>query len=279
MRASGFFTITRPANAAVSGVTAIIAYLIATGTVIPSTILLLVIVTLITAAGNVINDYYDADIDRINRPERPIPSGSVTPGAARYFAVTLFLAGILAALFAPPLCLLIVVINSLVLVMYAAKLKSMPVVGNAAVAYLAASIFLFGGAFAGWDFLVLMIPLAAITFLATMVREILKDAEDVEGDAAGGADTLPIRIGIRRTTRIALVFALLAAIASIVPVLWWGLWYLAGIAIVDIFILVAAVRTLPCETPENIRKTRSTSLIKAGMFAAIMVFALSALFL
>ncbi len=279
MRASGFFTITRPANAAVSGVTAIIAYLIATGTVIPSTILLLVIVTLITAAGNVINDYYDADIDRINRPERPIPSGSVTPGAAWYFAVTLFLAGILAALFAPPLCLLIVVINSLVLVMYAAKLKSMPVVGNAAVAYLAASIFLFGGAFAGWDFLVLMIPLAAITFLATMVREILKDAEDVEGDAAGGADTLPIRIGIRRTTRIALAFALLAAIASIVPVLWWGLWYLAGIAIVDIFILVAAVRTLPCETPENIRKTRSTSLIKAGMFAAIMVFALSALFL
>ena len=279
MRASGFFTITRPANAAVSGVTAIIAYLIATGTVIPSTILLLVIVTQITAAGNVINDYYDANIDRINRPERPIPSGSVTPAAARYFAATLFLAGILAAVFASPLCLLIVVINSLVLVLYAAKLKSIPVVGNTAVAYLAASVFLFGGAFAGWDFLVLMIPLAAITFLATMVREILKDAEDVEGDAAGGADTLPIRIGIHRTTRIALVFALLAAIASIVPVLWWGPWYLAGIAIVDIFIFVAAVRTLPCGTPEGIRKTRSTSLIKAGMFAAIMVFALSALFL
>ncbi|MEI8330161.1 MAG: geranylgeranylglycerol-phosphate geranylgeranyltransferase [Methanomicrobiales archaeon] len=279
MRATGFFTITRPANAVVSGVTAIIAYLIATGTVISSTILLLVIVTLITAAGNVINDYYDADIDRINRPERPIPYGSVTPSAARSFAVTLFLAGILVALFTPLLCLLIVLINSLVLVFYAAKLKSMPVVGNAAVAYLAASIFLFGGAFAGWDLLVMMIPLATITFLATMVREILKDAEDVEGDAAGGADTLPIRIGIRRTTRIALVFALLAAIASIVPVLWWGLWYLAGIAIVDIFIIEAAFRTLHCETPKCIRKTRSTFLIKAGMFAAIVVFALSAFFL
>lgn len=279
MSTSGFFTITRPANAVVSGVTAIIAYLIATGTIIPSTVFLLVIVTLITAAGNVINDYFDADIDRINRPERPIPSGLVTPMVARYFAVTLFLAGILVALFTPLLCLSLEVINSVILVLYAARLKSLPVVGNVAVAYLAASIFLFGGAFAGWDALVLMIPLAAITFLATMVREILKDAEDVEGDAAGGADTLPIRIGIRSTTRIALGFALLAAVASVFPYLWWGMWYLVGIAIVNLVIFVAAVRTLPCKTPACVRATRSTTLIKAGMFAALVVFALSAIFL
>jgi geranylgeranylglycerol-phosphate geranylgeranyltransferase len=279
MSATGFSKITRPANAVVSGITAIIAYLIATGTVIPSIVLLLVIVTLITAAGNVINDYFDAEIDRINRPERPIPSGIVSPMTARFFAVTLFLSGILVALFTPPLCLFITVINTLILVLYAAKLKSIPVVGNAAVAYLAASIFLFGGAFAGGDGLVLMIPLAAITFLATMVREILKDAEDVEGDAAGGANTLPIRIGIRSTTRIALGFALVAAVASVVPYLWWGSWYLAGIVIVDIIIIAAAIRTLHCKTPACVRATRSTMLIKAGMFAALVVFALSAVFL
>ena len=276
MSATGFFKITRPANAVVSGITAIIAYLIATGTVIPSTILLLVIVTLITAAGNVINDYFDADIDRINCPSRPIPSGSVSPMAARGFAVTLFLFGILVAFFTPPLCLAIVLINSFILFLYAAKLKSMPVIGNAAVAYLAASIFVFGGAFAGWDALILMLPLAAITFLATMAREILKDAEDVEGDAAGGADTLPIRIGIRSTSRIALGFALAAGVASVVPYLQWGSWYLVGIVIVDIIIIVAAIRTLPCQTPACVKATRSTTFIKTGMFAALVVFALSA---
>jgi geranylgeranylglycerol-phosphate geranylgeranyltransferase len=279
MSIAGFLTITRPANAAVSGITALIAYLIATGTVIPPAVLLLVIVTLVTAAGNVINDYFDADIDRINRPDRPIPSGTVTLMGARSFAVTLFLAGILAAFFTPPLCIFITVLNVLILVLYAAKLKSLPVVGNAAVAYLAASIFLFGGAFAGGDALVMMLPLAAITFLATMVREILKDAEDVDGDAAGGADTLPIRRGIRSTTRIALGFALCAAVASVVPYIWWGIWYLAGIVIVDIIILVASVRTLPCKTPACVRATRSTTLIKTGMFAALLVFALSAIFL
>ncbi|MHB8164296.1 MAG: geranylgeranylglycerol-phosphate geranylgeranyltransferase [Methanoregula sp.] len=279
MSIAGFFTITRPANAVISGVTAIIAYLVATGTIVPSTILLLVIVTLITAAGNVINDYFDADIDRINRPERPIPTGLVTPSAARYFAVTLFLAGIIAALFTPVLCLAIVIINSVILVLYAAKLKGMPVIGNAAVAYLAASIFLFGGAFAGWDTLVHVVPLAAITFFATMVREILKDAEDVEGDAAGGADTLPIRIGVPLTTRIAVGFALVAVVASVVPYLWWGVWYLTGIAIVDIIIFAAAIRTLGCTAPACIKATRSTTIIKAGMFAALLVFALSAVFL
>jgi geranylgeranylglycerol-phosphate geranylgeranyltransferase len=247
--------------------------------VIPPVLLLLIIVTLITAAGNVINDYFDADIDVINRPERPIPSGNVTPVAARYFAIILFLAGLLVALFSSLLCLSIAVINMLILILYAAKLKGMPGVGNAAVAYLAASIFLFGGAFAGWDGLVRMIPLATITFLATMVREILKDAEDVEGDAAGGADTLPIRIGIRLTTRIALGFALIAAIASLVPYFWWGLWYIAGIVIVDTIILMGAIRTLPCTTPACIRATRSTTLIKAGMFAALVVFVLSAVLL
>jgi len=279
MSIAGFFVITRPVNAAVSGVTAVIACLIATGTVTPPAVLLMVIVTLITAAGNVINDYFDADIDRINRPDRPIPSGRVSRVGARGFALILFLAGIAAAFFTPPLCLAIAVANSLILVLYAARLKSLPVAGNAAVAYLAASIFLFGGAFAGWNALVLMIPLAAITFLATMVREILKDAEDVEGDAAGGADTLPIRIGIRPATRIALGFALAAAVASVVPYLWWGRWYLAGIVIVDIIIIAAAIRTLHCKTPACVRATRSTMLIKAGMFAALVVFALSAVFL
>lgn len=279
MSATGFFKITRPANAVVSGITAIIAYLIATGTLIPSAVLLLIIVTLITAAGNVINDYFDADIDRINRPSRPIPCGTVSPIAARGFAVTLFLAGLLAALFTPPLCLSIALINTLILVLYAAKLKSLPFVGNAAVAYLTASIFLFGGAFAGGNALILMLPLVVITFLATMARELIKDAEDVEGDAAGGADTLPIRIGIRSTSYIALGFALAAAVASVVPYLRWGMWYLIGIFIVDLIIIAAAVRTLPCKTPECVRASRSSTLLKVGMFAALVVFALSAVFL
>ena len=279
MRLAGFIAITRPINSFVAGLAAIVAYLIDTGTVIPESLLLFFIVALITAAGNVINDFFDAEIDAINRPDRPIPSGAVSRGAARGFAVTLFLAGILVSFFTNFICIGITIFNALLLIAYAAKLKTTPLIGNIVVAYLSASIFLFGGALNGLDGLVRIIPIAAITFFAMLSRELLKDAEDVEGDRAGGADTLPIRIGIKKTTEFALITTVLAVLASFIPYLWWGAWYLGGIIAVDIIIIIAALRGLNCETPACVKASMASSLLKAGMFASLVVFTLSAVFL
>jgi len=280
MRLAGFITITRPINSFVAGLAAIVAYLIDTGTVIPESLLLFFIVALITAAGNVINDFFDAEIDAINRPDRPIPSGAVSRGAARGFAVMLFLAGILVSFFTnSSLCIGIAIFNTLLLIAYAAKLKSTPLIGNIVVAYLSASIFLFGGALNGLDGLVRIIPIAAITFFAMLSRELLKDAEDVEGDRAGGADTVPIRIGIKKTSEFALIATVLAVAASFIPYFWWGAWYLGGIIAVDIIIIIAALRGLNCETPACVKASMATSLLKAGMFASLVVFTLSAVFL
>lgn len=279
MRLAGFFKLTRPTNSVVAGLAAIVAYLIATGTIIPETLFLFAIVALITSAGNVINDFFDAEIDAINRPDRPIPSGAVRRGAARGFAVMLFLAGILLSLFTNSLCIGITIINSFVLIAYAAKLKSTPLFGNIAVAYLSASIFLFGGALNGWDGLIHIIPIAAITFFAMLSRELLKDAEDVEGDRAGGADTVPIRIGIKKTSVFALITTVLAVAVSFIPYFWWGAWYLGGIIVIDIIIIIAALRGLNCETPGCVKASMASSLLKAGMFTSLVVFCLSAVFL
>jgi geranylgeranylglycerol-phosphate geranylgeranyltransferase len=279
MTAAGFIRITRPVNAVVAGIAAVVAYLVATGTLVPGVFLLLVIVCLITAAGNVMNDYFDAGIDAVNRPDRPIPSGQVSRRAAWWYAVLLFLAGIAASLFTPPLCIAFAIVNSLLLVFYAGRLKGIPLAGNITVAYLTGSMFLFGGAFAGYAGFVHLLPLAGISFLATMARELLKDAEDVEGDAAGGASTLPIRIGVRKTAYCAFAFILLSAAASIVPFWLWGVPYLVMIGIVDLVLMAAAYRTLSCETPDCVRKSGASSLLKYGMFASLVVFTVSALFL
>jgi len=279
MRLSGFLIITRPINSCVAGLAAIVAYLIDTGTVIPETLLLFAVVALITSAGNVINDFFDAKIDEINRPDRPIPRGIISRGAARGFAVTLFLAGILVSFFTNPLCIGLAVINSLLLIAYAAKLKSTPLVGNLAVAYLTASIFLFGGAFNGWTGLIHIIPIAVITFFAMVSRELLKDAEDIEGDVAGGAETVPIRIGIRKTAVFALIITFFAVAASFIPYFWWGIWYLGGILVVDAIILFAAFRGLQCETSSCLKASKASTLLKAGMFASLLIFTLSAVFL
>lgn len=278
MSAAGFLNIIRPANAVMAGVASVVAYLIATGTLVPAALLLFVVVVLITAAGNVINDYYDAEIDSVNRPDRPIPSGQVSRNAALWYAFLLFAAGIAASLFTNVLCIAFAVFNTLLLVAYAARLKSMPVVGNVAVAYLSGSMFLFGGAFAGTDGLVRLVPLAVMTFLAMMARELLKDAEDVEGDAAGGASTLPIRIGVKKTAYCAFVFVLLSVLASLAPVLWWGVPYLVMIGIVDLILIAAAYRALHCDSPACIRNSGASGALKYSMFASLIVFVLSVLF-
>jgi geranylgeranylglycerol-phosphate geranylgeranyltransferase len=107
----------------------------------------------------------------------------------------------------------------------------------------------------------------------------LKDAEDVEGDRTGGADTVPLRIGIKKTSEFALITTVLAVMVSFLPYFWWGAWYLGGIIAVDIIIIIAALRGLNCETPACVKASKATSLLKVGMFASLVVFTLSAVFL
>lgn len=279
MTIAGLFRITRPANAAAAGLAAIVAYLIATGTLVPAVLLLFFVVLLITAAGNVINDYYDIEIDRVNRPDRPIPSGDVTPRAARAYAVTLFLAGILLCLPTNAICIAIAVLNSFILIAYAARLKRLPLVGNLAVSYLAGSMFLFGGALIGPAGIIHVMPFAVMTFFAMLARELVKDAEDIEGDRASGAVTLPIRYGIRITAALALVSAVLGTFASFVPYTRWGIWYLAGILVVDAILLAACVKAVRCQSADAVKSSQASILLKLGMFASLIVFTLSALFL
>ncbi|MDK2915861.1 MAG: geranylgeranylglycerol-phosphate geranylgeranyltransferase [Euryarchaeota archaeon] len=277
MSVSAFIRITRPHNAVVAGLTALIGYLIATGTLTPPSLLLAVIVALITAGGNVVNDVCDVEIDRINRPDRPMPAGEISLAGARAYAAALFIAGIAIATLTPPFCLALALVNSGLLIAYAVRLKRIPLLGNAAVAYLTASVFLFGGAFAGVEGLVRNLSLAAITFLATIARELLKAAEDVDGDAAGGARTFPMIAGIRRTGILAFACACGAVLVSLLPSGdWWGLFYLAGIAVVDLVILFGAFRGLRCTTPGCVRESGATSILRAGMFAALAVFAIAA---
>lgn len=100
----------------------------------------------IAAGGYVINDVFDLEIDRINRPNRVLPSRQLTPTQASRYSIVLLIIGITAAIGTGRLeCIIMAVINSVLLYMYAKSLKTQPVVGNLTVAYAAASVFIFGG--------------------------------------------------------------------------------------------------------------------------------------
>jgi geranylgeranylglycerol-phosphate geranylgeranyltransferase len=278
MSIPGLLAITRPVNSLVAGLAALLGYIVATGTIAPLALILVPIVFAITAGGNVFNDLCDLEIDRINRPDRPLPSGKVTPGAAGALATALFAAGLGLTIPAGLPCTVIAVANSLLLVAYARVLKRTVFWGNVAVSYLSASIYPFGGALAGIPAMVQTLPLAGITFLAMLSRELLKDAEDVPGDSLAGARTVPIVHGVKRTVVAAYACAIGAIAVSLLPIVpWWGRPYLAGIAVADLVILVGAFLALRCRMPECVRASRATGILKAGMFLALAVITAAAL--
>ncbi|GAA0220924.1 geranylgeranylglycerol-phosphate geranylgeranyltransferase [Halobaculum roseum] len=237
----GYLELARVGNAVAAGVLTFVGSFVAGGLDSPWAVTLAVVATAAaTGAGNAVNDYFDRDIDAVNRPDRPIPSGRVSARAAATFAAALFLIATAAALSLPTLALAIAVVNLLALLAYTQLFKGLPAVGNLVVAYLTGSTFLFGAAAVG--------PIAAPTptlfglaATATFAREVVKDVEDVAGDREEGLRTLPIVAGERRALALATVAMAAATLASAVPYVdgTFGLAYLAVVLPADAAMLGA----------------------------------------
>jgi len=158
---------------------------------------------LIAAAGYVVNDYFDRNIDKINRPDRMIPSGKISPNAAYLFGVFLFIAGLSLSFFtANVACIIVAFINTWVLFFYAKSFKMKFLSGNLAVAYASASTFIFGALVAGN--LKNVIAISIVAFLFTLIRELIKDAQDYKGDKDFGAHTMAVVLGQKAMTKLSI---------------------------------------------------------------------------
>jgi len=158
----------------------------------------------IAAGGYVINDYYDIEIDRINKPKRVLPTGKMSPGTAYLFAWIMFALGLGISYFTKNnYCSLIAVFNIIVLYLYAKNFKKSLLLGNFMVAYAAASTFIYGGL--ALNNLKNSIVIAVFAFIYTLLRELIKDMEDIDGDRRSQAQTLPVKIGNKNTLVLTLI--------------------------------------------------------------------------
>ncbi len=265
--AVGLFELTRPANSVAAGVLTFVGAYVAGGLGDhPAAVAAAVGATVLaTGAGNAINDYFDREIDRINRPDRAIPRGAVSPRGAVALGVVLFAVAIALALTLPALAVAIAVVNLLALVAYTELFKGTPGAGNALVAYLVGSTFLFGAAAVG------DVRTAAVLFvlagLATFSREVIKDVEDVAGDREEGLNTLPIAVGRRRALAVGLAALVASVLAIPLPYLYgpFGGAYLALVVPAAAVMLAGAVRSFADPAVGQRR-------VKYGMFLATLAF-------
>jgi len=266
----GYIQLTRPVNLLIAFVSIFMGGFI-TGSIQPLAKLLFACLsgTLIAAGANAVNDFYDLDIDRINRPKRPLPSGRVSPTHAHVFSIVLFIAGIVFSVFIHMAGVIIAISSSVLLYLYSLRLKRTVLWGNITVATITGMAFVYGGMAVGRTREAMVVGVFA--FFYHGAREIIKDVEDMEGDQAQGISTLPIRYGVQR----ALVWVTIALIILIgltfIPYVLgiFSMYYLVIVVVgVDLFLVYVLISMW--RNPESRNLGRLAVWMKADMLMGLL---------
>ena len=195
---------------------------------------LLVLTTLfIAAAGNVVNDIYDVGIDRINKPDKLLVGITISEKAAFNYYILLNVLGVgigfyLANAIGKPGLAGVFIIISALLYTYATSIKNLLLLGNLLISVLVAMSLLIVVLFDIYPAIdtpfrtkqiqvsKLILLYAGFAFFINLIREIVKDLEDMDGDKNGGRATLVIALGRKRTTSIVFVLGVIALVGIII---------------------------------------------------------------
>ncbi len=278
---SAIINLFRIGNDIALGYASIVGYLLCYGKSIYNIVLLFVGAFLVGAGANTINDYIDRDVDKINKPWRPIPSGVVTPIEALYIAILTTIVGIIVSFLLSPLNGIIAFMASILAYIYSIKLKKVLLIGNIIIASLTGLAIIFGGVLGSIENGIELLQLNAIiaslyAFLLNLGREFLKGIEDVEGDRKFGIKTIATVFNSSIAYQASLaVYALLIGL-SFVPYLALGysIYYLMLAVFVDLTIALSLYMARDLRSESAWRATR---ILKVSAIIGISAFLAEAL--
>lgn len=232
---------------------------------------------LISSAAMITNDYFDLDVDKINHPQRPLPSGRVTLSEIKILTAVFTILGFLTAALLGPLTLVFAVFLWIVAILYNWKFKETGLIGNMMVGISVAGFFLFGGLSVGgltngtiWIF-------GVLAFLFDLGEEIAGDAMDMEGDEKRSSKTLARTHGKEYALTVSSTLFTLMVILSLVPILmgWLDLKFIYIFIPLDIAVLYLSTKILKSQTVEEGRnRIRQLFLTMTGfviVFVALLL--------
>ena len=234
----------------------------------------LLVVSLVAAGGYSINDVYDLEIDRINKPDRPLPSGAISLRRATYLSYSLMGLGVMIAVIQGGAQAAVALLTATALVLYARDLKKTGFYGNLLVATTTALSIFYGGISYGSGTWLDKIWIPVVyTFLLTLSREVIKGIEDYRGDLIHGVRTVATRMGVERAWTIARASLISTSLISPLPLLL-GFNLLYGVLLVPFLYFTA--RAITAETSEQ-GASKARALLKGSAFIGMLAFSLGSL--
>ncbi len=221
--------ILRPINGLMGSLTVIIGILntragIGFGQIILNIVLGIITYFFMAGSGMIINDIYDIEIDKINRPERPIPRGAISLKQAKYLFVGVLICGVTISIIHSLifelffLNVIIVTLFGFIGWLYAKWGKKSGFFGNILVSISFSIGLLYGAILNGYAIPIYIYFFFLTSFFLLLSREIIKGCEDIEGDKVQEVKTLAIKIGIKKSTYFSMSCAVLAIIFFILPI-------------------------------------------------------------
>jgi geranylgeranylglycerol-phosphate geranylgeranyltransferase len=213
-------------------------------------------VTFVGAGGAAINDYFDRDSDAITHPERPIPSGQVSPANAMTFSALTFAVGLGVSLAINSLAFGIAALNVVLFTVYPRFLKRLSgLSSNLVMGYLGASIALFAGAAVFQTINVASLSFVGMIAGGAIALNVLKDVLTVGGDVKVGYPTVAARYGIHVAAVVGALFLILSATTSFLPFLFGvvGVAYLILVAVWASLVIYAALSLLHAPDIPHVR--------------------------
>jgi len=275
----GFIRLMRPPNCLMMGFAVIVGASVAIGGFPSESLWLKLLFGFFTgfsllAASNALNDYWDREIDAINEPGRPIPSGLIKPWEALVFSALLTILGLSLAFLTSPKCFLMAVLAVSIADTYVTVGKKTGLLGNAMVSSCVAIPFLYGSLIAAGRITGLVALFASIAFSANLGREVNKGIVDVAGDASRGIRTVAVRWGPRAAAILSAIFYMTAVGLSWLPLAYGmvSLAYVPPIVLTDLGFVHASASILKDYGRENAKKVKNEVLLwmTTGMIGFVM---------
>lgn len=227
----------------------------------------------ISGSAIVFNDYFDLEVDKINAPSRPLPSGTISPSEAVLLASIAALIGLAASLAISLSAFLLCAVFWVIGFLYNWKFKESGLIGNLMVSSSVAITFILGGMAVGEPWNEIVWCFALIGFFIDLGEEIAGDAMDIEGDKKRGSQSIAIQKSRSFALAISGILFGLVVLISLIPVMfgWLGVSYLLMILIMDTLIVIFTIRLVRSRTSrDGVRAMRGIYLgALVGMLAFI----------